>query len=171
MRLFTKKVRSGEWKGFSGKSITDVVNIGIGGSDLGPLMVSEALRPYGGDQLKVHFVSNIDGTHISETLKHINQETTLFVIASKTFTTQETLTNATSAKDWFLQSTANEMFYRDSPLYDTIYSISNDLQLKARYVFDVGNLGLPTKIAEDFSRSKEWINYLRIHRYFFTGKR
>jgi len=109
MRLFTKKVRSGEWKGFSGKSITDVVNIGIGGSDLGPLMVSEALRPYGGDQLKVHFVSNIDGTHISETLKHINQETTLFVIASKTFTTQETLTNATSAKDWFLQSTANEM--------------------------------------------------------------
>ena len=109
MRLFTKKVRSGEWKGFSGKSITDVVNIGIGGSDLGPLMVSEALKPYGGDQLKVHFVSNIDGTHISETLKHVNQETTLFVIASKTFTTQETLTNATSAKDWFLQSTANEM--------------------------------------------------------------
>ena len=109
MRLFTKKVRSGEWKGFSGKSITDVVNIGIGGSDLGPLMVSEALKPYGGDQLKVHFVSNIDGTHISETLKHVNQETTLFVIASKTFTTQETLTNASSAKDWFLQSTANEM--------------------------------------------------------------
>ena len=108
MRVFTKKVRSGEWKGFSGKSITDVVNIGIGGSDLGPLMVSEALKPYGGDKLKVHFVSNIDGTHIVETLKQVNQETTLFVIASKTFTTQETLTNATSAKDWFLQSNANE---------------------------------------------------------------
>ena len=108
MRLFTKKVRNGEWKGFSGKSITDVVNIGIGGSDLGPLMVSEALKPYGGDHLKVHFVSNIDGTHIAETLKQVNQETTLFVIASKTFTTQETLTNASSAKDWFLQSTANE---------------------------------------------------------------
>jgi glucose-6-phosphate isomerase len=108
MRLFTKKVRSGEWKGFSGKSITDVVNIGIGGSDLGPLMVSEALKPYGGDHLKVHFVSNIDGTHIAETLKQVNQETTLFVIASKTFTTQETLTNANSAKIWLLKTAKNE---------------------------------------------------------------
>jgi len=107
MKLFTDKVRSGKWKGYSGKSITDVVNIGIGGSDLGPLMVTEALKPYGGD-LNVHFVSNVDGTHIAETLKCINPETTLFVIASKTFTTQETLTNAYSAKDWFLQSGANE---------------------------------------------------------------
>lgn len=107
MKLFTDKVRSGKWKGYSGKSITDVVNIGIGGSDLGPLMVTEALKPYGGD-LNVHFVSNVDGTHIAETLKCINPETTLFVIASKTFTTQETLTNAHSAKDWFLQSEANE---------------------------------------------------------------
>tara|TARA_Y100000766_G_C18877091_1_gene591379 strand:- start:89 stop:1735 length:1647 start_codon:yes stop_codon:yes gene_type:complete len=107
MNLFTDKVRSGKWKGYSGKSITDVVNIGIGGSDLGPLMVTEALKPYGGD-LNVHFVSNVDGTHIAETLKCINPETTLFVIASKTFTTQETLTNAHSAKDWFLQSEANE---------------------------------------------------------------
>ena len=106
MKLFTDKVRSGKWKGYSGKSITDVVNIGIGGSDLGPLMVTEALKPYGGD-LNVHFVSNVDGTHIAETLKQINTETTLFVIASKTFTTQETLTNAHSAKDWFLQSEAN----------------------------------------------------------------
>ena len=107
MNLFTDKVRSGKWKGYSGKSITDVVNIGIGGSDLGPLMVTEALKPYGGD-LNVHFVSNVDGTHIAETLKCIRPETTLFVIASKTFTTQETLTNAHSAKDWFLQSEANE---------------------------------------------------------------
>ena len=107
MKLFTDKVRSGKWKGYSGKSITDVVNIGIGGSDLGPLMVTEALKPYGGD-LNVYFVSNVDGTHIAETLKCINPETTLFVIASKTFTTQETLTNAHSAKDWFLQSEANE---------------------------------------------------------------
>ena len=107
MKLFTDKVRSGKWKGYSGKSITDVVNIGIGGSDLGPLMVTETLKPYGGD-LNVHFVSNVDGTHIAETLKYINPETTLFVIASKTFTTQETLTNAHSAKDWFLQSEANE---------------------------------------------------------------
>ena len=107
MKQFTDRVRSGKWKGYSGKSITDVVNIGIGGSDLGPLMVTEALKPYGGD-LNVHFVSNVDGTHIAETLKCINPETTLFVIASKTFTTQETLTNAYSAKDWFLQSGANE---------------------------------------------------------------
>ena len=107
MKAFTQKVRSGDWKGYTGKSITDIVNIGIGGSDLGPLMVTEALKPYGGD-LKVHFVSNVDGTHIAETIKLVNPETTLFVIASKTFTTQETLTNAHSAKNWFLKSEANE---------------------------------------------------------------
>ena len=107
MKYFTNEVRSGRWKGYSGKSITDIVNIGIGGSDLGPLMVTEALKPYGGN-LNVHFVSNVDGTHIAETLKCINPETTLFVIASKTFTTQETLTNAHSAKNWFLESEANE---------------------------------------------------------------
>jgi len=106
MKAFTYRVRSGEWKGFTEKSITDVVNIGIGGSDLGPLMVTEALKPYGGG-LKVHFVSNVDGTHIAETLKLVNPETTLFVIASKTFTTQETLTNANSAKNWFLKSDAD----------------------------------------------------------------
>jgi len=107
MKAFTQKVRSGDWKGYTGKLITDIVNIGIGGSDLGPLMVTEALKPYGGD-LKVHFVSNVDGTHIAETIKLVNPETTLFVIASKTFTTQETLTNAHSAKNWFLKSEANE---------------------------------------------------------------
>lgn len=107
MKLFTAKVISGGWKGFSGQPITDVVNIGIGGSDLGPVMVVEALKHYK-SRLNVHFVSNIDGTHISETLKDLNPETTLFIIASKTFTTQETMTNAQTAKNWFLNSEAKE---------------------------------------------------------------
>jgi len=107
MKAFCEKVRSGEWKGYTGKAITDVVNIGIGGSDLGPLMVCEALKPYG-SKLNVHFVSNVDGTHIAETLKKINPETTLFLIASKTFTTQETMTNAQTAKTWFLKSAQDE---------------------------------------------------------------
>ena len=103
MRQFSDKVRNGVWRGFSDKTITDIVNIGIGGSDLGPVMVTEALKPYGKSGLNVHFVSNVDGTQIVETLKSLNPETTLFVIASKTFTTQETLTNATTAKDWLLK--------------------------------------------------------------------
>lgn len=102
MKEFTEQVLSGEWKGYTGKKITDVVNIGIGGSDLGPLMVTEALKPYG-KGLTSHFVSNIDGTHMAETLRKVNAETTLFIIASKTFTTQETITNATSAKTWLLE--------------------------------------------------------------------
>uniref|UniRef100_A0A8D0CHV8 Glucose-6-phosphate isomerase n=1 Tax=Scleropages formosus TaxID=113540 RepID=A0A8D0CHV8_SCLFO len=107
MKGFCHKVRSGEWKGYTGKSITDVVNIGIGGSDLGPLMVTEALKPYSKGGPRVWFVSNIDGTHIAKTLAELNAETTLFIIASKTFTTQETITNAESAKEWFL-STAKD---------------------------------------------------------------
>ncbi|KAK4475659.1 hypothetical protein MN116_000928, partial [Schistosoma mekongi] len=102
MSKFCKSVRSGEWKGYTGKPITDVVNIGIGGSDLGPVMVTECLKPYA-SHIRVHFVSNIDGTHISETLKKVNSETVLFIIASKTFTTIETMTNANSAKQWFLE--------------------------------------------------------------------
>merc|ERR1711962_1607939 len=109
MGEFCRRVVSGEWKGYSGKSITDVVNIGIGGSDLGPLMVTEALKPYQVGP-NVHFVSNIDGTHMAVTLKKCNPETTLFVIASKTFTTQETITNATTAKMWFLESAKDESF-------------------------------------------------------------
>ncbi|MFZ0132052.1 MAG: glucose-6-phosphate isomerase [Desulfobacterales bacterium] len=101
MERFSARIRSGEWKGFTGKPITDVVNIGIGGSDLGPVMVTECLKPYAG-RLAVHFVSNIDGTHIGETLRHLEPETTLFLIASKTFTTQETMTNAHTARRWFL---------------------------------------------------------------------
>ncbi|MFV0148508.1 glucose-6-phosphate isomerase [Empedobacter falsenii] len=107
MKSFSEKVISGEWKGFSGKEITDVVNIGIGGSDLGPVMVTEALKHYK-TRLNIHFVSNIDGTHLAETFKTINPETTLFIVASKTFTTQETMTNAFSAKEWFLNSDAQE---------------------------------------------------------------
>lgn len=101
MRVFSERIISGEWKGYTGRPITDVVNIGIGGSDLGPYMVTEALRPYK-NHLGMHFVSNVDGTHIAETLKALDPETTLFLIASKTFTTQETMTNAHSARDWFL---------------------------------------------------------------------
>jgi len=102
MRAFTEAVRSGEWKGGTGKAITDIVNIGIGGSDLGPVMVTQALTPFGRDKLHMHFVSNVDGTHMVETLRHLHRETTLFVIVSKTFTTQETITNARTARDWFL---------------------------------------------------------------------
>jgi len=102
LEVFVNDVRSGTWKGFTGKPITDVVNLGIGGSDLGPVMVTEALKPYTKRDLKVHFVSNVDGTHIAEVLRELNAETTLFLIASKTFTTQETMTNAKSAKEWLL---------------------------------------------------------------------
>lgn len=107
MKKFSSQLISGEWKGYSGKAITDIVNIGIGGSDLGPYMVTEALRPYS-KGIRPHFVSNVDGTHIAETLKNLNPETTLFIIASKTFTTQETMTNAQSAKDWFLEKSGNK---------------------------------------------------------------
>ena len=107
MKSFTERVIGGEWKGYTGKAITDVVNIGIGGSDLGPYMVTEALAPYT-NHLNLHCVSNVDGTHIVETLKKVNPETTLFLVASKTFTTQETMTNAHSARDWFLESAGDE---------------------------------------------------------------
>jgi len=107
MKDFCNRVIGGEWKGYTGKKITDVVNIGIGGSDLGPLMVTEALKPYAVGP-KVHFVSNIDGTHMAETLKKLDPESTLFIIASKTFTTQETITNAETAKGWFLSTAKDE---------------------------------------------------------------
>jgi len=107
MKTFSEAIISGEWKGYTGKAISDVVNIGIGGSDLGPYMVTEALRPYK-NHLNMHFVSNVDGTHIAEVLKKVNPETTLFLVASKTFTTQETMTNAHSARDWFLKAAGDE---------------------------------------------------------------
>ena len=103
MNSFCKKIHSGEWKGYTGKKIKYIVNIGIGGSDLGPVMVTEALKPYWLDGIQTYFVSNVDGTHIAETLKKVTADETLFLIASKTFTTQETMTNAHSARTWFLQ--------------------------------------------------------------------
>ena len=108
MRTFSAAVRQGAWTGYAGKAFTDVVNIGIGGSDLGPVMVTEALKPYAQEGLHVRFVSNIDGTHLTETLKHCCPETTLFLVASKTFTTQETMTNARTARDWFLRHAGDD---------------------------------------------------------------
>ena len=110
MKSFSDAIISGEWKGYSGKSITDIVNIGIGGSDLGPYMVTEALKPYQKKNIEIHFVSNVDGTDIHETLKRLNPETTLFLVASKTFTTQETMTNAHTARSWFLDKAKDSAY-------------------------------------------------------------
>ncbi|PRY85444.1 glucose-6-phosphate isomerase [Mongoliibacter ruber] len=108
MKTFADQISNGQWLGYTGKPITSLVNIGIGGSDLGPVMVTEALKPYQNPNLDIHFVSNVDGTHIAETLRKVNPETTLFFIASKTFTTQETMTNAHSARNWFMEYAQEE---------------------------------------------------------------
>jgi len=113
MKAFSESIISGSWKGYTGKPISDIVNIGIGGSDLGPLMVTEALKHYQKENIKLHFVSNVDGTHMAETLKLVNPETTLFIVASKTFTTQETMTNAESARNWFLTTAKNPEFVKN----------------------------------------------------------
>ena len=113
MSAFADHLHNGELKGYTGKKITDLVNIGIGGSDLGPVMVTEALKSYWKKGIQPHYVSNVDGTHLAETLKKVNPETTLFMIASKTFTTQETMTNAHSARDWFLEAAKDEAFIKD----------------------------------------------------------
>ncbi len=135
MRQFSEKIRSGEWKGFSGKKITDLVNIGIGGSDLGPKMVCEALRYYGHSELEVHFVSNIDGTQITETLKKLKAETTLFMIASKTFTTQETMTNAETGRSWFLANGGTE-----EQISQHFVAISTNLQGVRSFGIDTDNM-------------------------------
>jgi len=108
MKVFSEKVIQGQWKGYTGKEVTDIVNVGIGGSDLGPVMVTEALKPYQKKNINIHFVSNVDGTHMAETLAKVSPETTLFMIASKTFTTQETMTNAHTARSWFLETAKEE---------------------------------------------------------------
>lgn len=110
MKTFCEKVHSGSWTGYSGKQIRYIVNIGIGGSDLGPVMVTEALKPYWVSGIQTYFVSNVDASHIAEVLKHITPEETIFLIASKTFTTQETMTNAFTAREWFLRTAINEDF-------------------------------------------------------------
>jgi glucose-6-phosphate isomerase len=134
MRQFSESVISGNWKGYSGKAITDVVNIGIGGSDLGPVMVTEALKAYK-SHLNLHFVSNVDGTHIAETLKKVNPETTLFLIASKTFTTQETMANAFSARDWFLNQ-ANDIAH----VSKHFVALSTNAKEVANFGIDVANM-------------------------------
>ncbi|MCL7780464.1 glucose-6-phosphate isomerase [Pasteurella multocida] len=134
MKDFCHRVISGEWKGYTGKAITDVVNIGIGGSDLGPYMVTEALRPYK-NHLNLHFVFNVDGTHIAETLKKVNPETTLFLVASKTFTTQETMTNAHSARNWFLATAKDE-----SHVAKHFAALSTNSKAVAEFGIDTNNM-------------------------------
>ncbi len=135
MEAFSKRILSGEWKGYTGKSITDIVNIGIGGSDLGPVMVTEALKPYWQTGMSVHFVSNVDGTHIAETLKPLNPETTLFCIASKTFTTQETMTNAETARDWFLNTAKDQ-----SQVAKHFVALSTNEKAVAAFGIDTANM-------------------------------
>lgn len=132
---FVDRVREGDWKGHTGKRINTVVNIGIGGSDLGPLMVCEALKPWQHEALEFRFVSNVDGTHISEALKGIDAETTLFIVASKTFTTQETLANAHSAREWFLNSGANE-----TAIAKHFVAVSTNAAAVAEFGIDTDNM-------------------------------
>jgi glucose-6-phosphate isomerase len=135
MRTFCETVRSGTWKGYSGKAITDIVSIGIGGSGLGPKMVSTALSPYGSDQLKVHYVSNVDQTNLVETLKPLSAETTLFVIASKVFNTQETMMNAKSARNWFLDRAKSE-----EAISKHFVAISTHAENVAKFGIDTDNM-------------------------------
>ncbi|NCD32021.1 MAG: glucose-6-phosphate isomerase [Spartobacteria bacterium] len=135
MIAFSNKVRSGEWKGFTGKRIKNVVNIGIGGSDLGPVMVYEALKCYADRDLNVLFVSNVDGTHVSEALRGLNADETLFIIASKTFTTQETMTNAMSARRWFLESMKDE-----AAIASHFVALSTNTEKVAEFGIDTANM-------------------------------
>ncbi len=134
MKAFCDTVIAGRWKGYSGKAITDVINIGIGGSDLGPYMVTEALKPYK-NHLNMHFVSNVDATHIVETLKLVNPETTLFLVASKTFTTQETMTNAHSARHWFLQAAGSP-----SHVAKHFVALSTNSKAVSEFGIDINNM-------------------------------
>lgn len=135
MKDFSEKILSGAHKGFTGKVITDVVNIGIGGSDLGPMMVCTALKPFK-TRLNVHFVSNVDGSHLSETLKELNPETTLFIVASKTFTTQETMTNAESAKEWLLQFAQQEDIAKHFVALSTNISAVKKFGISEEHIFE-----------------------------------
>ncbi len=135
MRAFSEEVRAGKWRGFSGEPIRDVINIGIGGSDLGPVMVAEALKRYARRDLQVHFVSNVDGTHIAETLKRVRPESTLFVVASKTFTTQETLANAHSARAWLLEAARDA-----SAIARHFVAVSTNAAEVARFGIDTRNM-------------------------------
>jgi len=135
MAVFCDKIRSGAWKGHTGKAITDVTNIGIGGSDLGPVMVTEALKPFSQRSLHLHFVSNVDGTHIAETLRALDPETALFIVSSKTFTTQETLTNAHTARRWFLNAAKQE-----SAVAKHFVAVSTNANEVAKFGIDTANM-------------------------------
>ena len=135
MRTFSACVRSGEWRGYTGKAITDIVNIGIGGSDLGPKMVSTALAPYASETLKIHFVSNIDQADLITTLNPLSPETTLFLIASKTFTTQETMANAKSARNWFLDSAKDQQ-----SIAKHFVAISTNAENVTKFGIDINNM-------------------------------
>lgn len=168
IQQLSENVISGNWKGYTGKSITDVVNIGIGGSDLGPAMVVEALQFYK-NHLKTHFVSNIDGDHVSETIKKLNPETTLFIIVSKTFTTQETLTNATTIKDWFLQFGTEKDIAKHFVAVSTNSEAITNFGIDSKNVFTMWNwvggrfslwsaVGLSISLSVGFKNFKELLN-------------
>lgn len=168
IRAFSNKVISGDWKGYTGKKITDVVNIGIGGSDLGPDMVVEALQFYK-NRLNTHFVSNIDGDHVSEIIKNLNPETTLFVVVSKTFTTQETLTNANTIKDWFLKSATQFDIAKHFVAVSTNLSAIESFGIDAKNVFPMWDwvggrfslwsaVGLSISLAVGFDGFKELLS-------------
>jgi glucose-6-phosphate isomerase len=164
---FSERVRSGEWKGHTGQAITDVVNIGIGGSNLGPKMVCEALTPYQSERPRPHFVSNVDGTHLAETLKHLDPATTLFIVASKTFTTQETMTNAHSARAWLVDALGDDTAVRNhfvavSTNADAVSEFGIDTDHMFEFWDWVGGryslwsaIGLPIAIAVGFDRFAE----------------
>ncbi len=135
MKAFAHRLHSGEMKGYTGKKITQIVNIGIGGSDLGPVMVTEALKPYWVKGIETYFVSNVDGSHIAETVKKVNPETTLFIVASKTFTTQETMTNALSARSWFLEQTKDE-----SAIAKHFVAVSTNAEAVSKFGIDTANM-------------------------------
>ena len=136
MRGFVEEVRSGRWRGHTGEAITDVVNIGIGGSDLGPLMVAQALEPYADPGRRAHFVSNVDAAHLVHTLKRLNPATTLFVVASKTFTTQETMTNAASARDWLLEGLGGDQ----AAVARHFVAVSTNAKAVAAFGIDTANM-------------------------------
>lgn len=135
MKKITNSIRNGEWKGYTGKTIKNIVNIGIGGSDLGPVMAYEALKPYTKRDLNIHFVSNVDGTHIAETLKKVDAEETLFIVASKTFTTQETMTNANSAKKWLLDNLKD-----DASVAKHFVALSTNSEAVSEFGIDTNNM-------------------------------
>jgi glucose-6-phosphate isomerase len=170
MKAFATQIHQGTWLGYTGKPITALVNIGIGGSDLGPVMVTEALKAYQSPKLKLHFVSNVDGTHIAETLKEVDPETTLFFIASKTFTTQETMTNAHSARTWFLEHAQDEKaiakhFVALSTNSESVRAFGIDPQNMFAFWDWVGGryslwsaIGLPIACAIGFDRFEELLS-------------